>query len=145
MNKHILKSFLIIWGLGIIHICSVYGQNRMIKGIVEDSSGQAVWAATVVCYKADSSIIAQGITNERGAFVLRCDYSGEGNLLVRHICYKPVYMKMALPLEDTLRILLEEQFMELEEVSVQGSHPLVEVTKEGNLCYNCGTLNAKSG
>lgn len=142
--KRVFNSVAIIFGLSIANIYAAYCQGQTVKGVVKDSAGQPVCAAIAVFYKADSSIAAQGITNEQGKFALCCDYSGSGRLWVRHIAYKSVNAEVTLPMEDTLQIVLNEQLQELEEVTVQGARPLVEVTKEGNLCYNVERLNAKS-
>lgn len=128
MRKLLLLSLLIIMAL------TAGAQNRgTIKAVILDSvSQQPVQLATISLLKlSDTSLISYTVTDKNGAFVLHNVKQESSRLLISHVGYRGVHLKVDFKNSELLdlgKIYLSERM--LQEVTVKGERVPVVIKKD---------------
>jgi outer membrane receptor protein involved in Fe transport len=102
----------------VLSVAYTYGHT--LTGRVNDPQGEPVAYATVVLLKADSTIAAGGMCNDKGLFTLTCEESGEYILRISFVGYKNFSQSLAITGgKDLGALTLDEDATRLAEAVVK--------------------------
>lgn len=117
--------------LSVLSILSMQAQNLSIKGRVTDTTQKPIIAANVSLWTADSILVTGVTSDSQGRFTFNKIKAGDYRLSVSFIGYRSELLLLKLnksvDLED---ILLEENAVSLDEVTVSASNVLQRVDRQ---------------
>lgn len=103
----------------VLMVCAMAGQaQHVIRGNVKDSKTNEPLAGATISLK---EINRNAVTTERGEFELQKLPSGNYRAEVRFLGYKIVEVQFAVPTDESLRILLEEDVIMTDQVIVSAT------------------------
>ncbi|NNF19789.1 MAG: TonB-dependent receptor, partial [Flavobacteriaceae bacterium] len=124
---------------------SMLSQAQEIKGTLQSDSGEPIAFATILLQQpSDSALVKSTISNEGGIFSLKNIKPGEYLLSISNVGMLPYRQRIShgnTPL-DLGTIILEEAVEELQEVTVTGEKPLIEVQADRTVFNVENTINA---
>jgi hypothetical protein len=98
----ILHTIVCAAALGVVLVPAVYGQGRVIHGVVVDSAGQRVSYANIIATGSQRRIAA----GPDGAFRLAMDSSAKREIEVRRIGYHPLTVRLDSWPDSGLRVVM---------------------------------------
>ncbi|MDR1719395.1 MAG: outer membrane beta-barrel protein [Dysgonamonadaceae bacterium] len=130
MRNIISLSIFLILSTG---IC--FSQNYTIKGVLTDkTTKEPIEAATINLLNVkDSTFVAGGFSDLKGAFTLKTEKKGDFLVNVVYVGYKTVYRKVSLASQTTVdlkTIELEEDAILLKEAVVEGKRAEIKVRND---------------
>jgi iron complex outermembrane recepter protein len=130
----------------LLYINPLSAQGVSLKGLVTESSGEAIAYATIILKSAqDSSLVKADITDDLGRFTLENIYQGryflEASFIGMNSYTSDVFEVKSDPIQLP-QIILSENAREIEEIVVTATRSLIEV-KADRMVFNVqGTINA---
>lgn len=122
------KLFLL---LAIFPILGMYAQTLSVKGRVTDAQKEAIIAANVSLWTMDSTLVTGVTSDAQGKFTLAKIKSGNYRLSISFIGYRSEILLLNLSKNlDLGDVLLEEDAVNLNEVTVSASNVLQKVDRQ---------------
>ena len=91
-----MKRFLTLMAVLFTAVLSVLAQRTITGTVIDSDEQQGVIQATVALLKADSTIVANGVTNDTGKFSLTAPADGRFIVRVTYIGYKTFYRDVTI-------------------------------------------------
>ena len=142
-----MKRFLTLMAVLFTAVLSVLAQRTITGTVIDSDEQQGVIQATVALLKADSTIVANGVTNDTGKFSLTAPADGRFIVRVTYIGYKTFYRDVTIAggkpqALGTITITPDSKM--LKEVEVVKNLAKV-TTKDDTIIYNAGAYRTPEG
>ena len=143
MNKLVIILTILTFSI------SVFGQDYSLSGVVRDEENTALLGATVVILDAvDSTMLAFGITDESGKFLVYDVEEGEMILQVSYTGYSDFGKELSIGGKerkiDVGGIILKVSSAILEEVSIKAEHIPMGILGD-TINYNAAAFQTRPG
>lgn len=140
-----ILTLLIFFTLGCF---SLTAQSGQVKGLLNDTNGEAIPFANVILYsKADSTIAKVAVSDDNGVFSMQGIGLGEYYLVATYVGYVDMYIN-DIELTDVQRLVdlevltFTQSGVQLEAATVTARRAIVEVKADRTVFNVEGTINA---
>ncbi len=142
-----MKRFLTLMAVLFTAVLSVLAQRTITGTVIDSDEQQGVIQATVALLKADSTMVANGVTNDTGKFSVTAPADGRFIVRVTYIGYKTLYRDVTIAGGKPLAlgtITISPDSKMLKEVEVVKNLAKV-TTKDDTIIYNAGAYRTPEG
>jgi hypothetical protein len=145
--KHLFLLFLFPWCL--VATLSAQSRNGSVEGVVADSSGLVLPAATVVLLQQkDSVLVSFGVTDNDGHFAIKKVEPGNYTIQITYLGYQSWYQNFAISPEhlkhDLGRIRMVQSNTLLNGVDITAQKIPLSIRKD-TINYNAGAFKTQPG
>lgn len=130
----------------LLFVGSVYGQNAIVKGQLQDAEGEALIFANVALYNAaDSNLVKVESSNETGIFQMQNIPAGAYFLTASYVGFSDVTQSLTLTADQVVDLgvlSFGPAATNLEEITVKATRALIEIKPDRTVFNVQGTINS---